>query len=139
MDNINQMFLSELSKAYSLERVRAIFDGFSAYRVKIKEDCVYLLLNDDFSISHDIDTTLETISSHEKSEKHGASYLILMAKENPKKKQCTNFNGRSFAHFIFCDKTTKNLVFDKDFYYSGSKAVKKLIDIYQDCFPLYRN
>ena len=47
---------------------------------------------------------------------------------------CTQFNGKSFVHFIFVDNSTDKLVIDKDFYYSGAKRIKMLMDIYSDCF-----
>lgn len=90
-----------------------------------------LIIFDDFSTSYVVEDVLKIIEKNEKEKslKHGNCYMCLMSVSNAQKEKCTYFNGKSFCHFVFFDIQKKNLLCDKDFYYSGSKMVKDIIDI----------
>ena len=135
MSALNQLYLSELSKQYEIESIEMFESDFSSYRVSLnKRGTIYLILCNNYGYSFDINTVLDKISLFDGAFKMGNSYLCVMSIENPAKDMCFYCNGKSFAHFIFLDRQTKRLVYDKNFYYSDSKRIKQLIDIYQDCF-----
>ena len=135
MSMLNQLYLSKLLKQYEIERIEMFENDFSAYCVSLnKRVRIYLILCDHYSVFCDINTILDRISLLERNLKTGNSYLCVMPLDNPTKELCTHCNGKSFVHFMFFDTRTNDLVYDKGIYYLGSKQVKRLIDIYQDCF-----
>jgi hypothetical protein len=135
MSVLNQLYLSELSKQYKIESVEMFEFGFSSYCISPnKRERVYLLLCDNLSSSFDVYFVLDKLSLIESASKAGNSYLCIMPADNPIIDLCTHCNGKSFVHFIFLDKHTRCLVYDKKIYYWGCKQVKRLIDIFQNCF-----
>lgn len=135
MSALNQLFLSELSKQYKLESLEMFENGFSSYCLSMnKKEQVYLILCNNYSLSFDVNKILDKISLIESAKEMGSSYLCIMPMENPTIDLCTHCNGKSFVHFIFLDIHTKDLIYDKKIYYFGSRHVKRLIDIFQNCF-----
>lgn len=135
MSVLNQLYLSELSKQYKIESVEMFEFGFSSYCISPnKREHIYLLLCDNWSSSFDVYFVLDKLSLIESSSKEGNCYLCIMPADNPIIDLCTHCNGKSFVHFIFPDKHAKSLIYDKNFYYCGGKQVKRLMDIFQNCF-----
>ena len=136
---LNQNFLHQIAKTYNIENVEICKNGFSAYRLSTnKRNAVYLVLCDDFTVLSDMDFLLDQILIWDQSLKNGNSYLCVMPLIHAEADLCTYCNGKSFVHFVLYDSETSRLVYDKKFYYSGSKQVKQLIDAYQMCFDLWR-
>lgn len=136
MFNLNERYLSKISKEYELKNIEILDSDFISYsliRQKSKE-YIYLFLCKDYFVSTDVDIVLDKISFFDQSLKEGNSYLCVMPNINSTVDTCTYFNGKSFMHFMFYDSNKNGLVYDKNFYYHGGKKVKKLIDIYQLCF-----
>ena len=135
MSVLNQLYLSELSKQYKIESVEMFETGFSSYCISLnKRERVYLFVCNNWSSSFDVDFVLDKLSLIESTFEKGNSYLCIMPVENPSIDLCTHCNGKSFVHFIFLDKYTRCLTYDKKIYYWGCKQVKRLIDIFQNCF-----
>lgn len=135
MSNLNQLYLSEISKQYKLESLEMFESGFSSYCLSLnKKERVYLILCNDYSFPFDVNFVLEKLSFIESAIEKGNSYLCIMPMEKPAIDLCTHCNGKSFVHFIFLDNYTRDLIYDKRIYYWGCKQVKRLIDIFQNCF-----
>jgi len=135
MFDLNQLYLSEISKQYKFESLEMFESGFSSYCLSLnKKDQVYLILCNDYSSPFDVNFVLENLSLTESTIEKGNSYLCIMPMENPTIDLCTHCNGKSFVHFILLDNHTRDLIYDKKIYYSGSRQVKQLIDIFQKCF-----
>ncbi len=135
MSALNQLYLSKLSKQYKLESLKMFESGFSSYCLSLnKRNVAYLILCTNSNASFNIGGVLDRIALFDNARKMGSSYLCVMPMENPSIEQCTHCNGKSFVHFIFFDVNTNSLMYDKKIYYLGSKQIKKLIDIYQNCF-----
>ncbi len=141
MLEINQKFLLEIGNEYKLKDLGPFELNFELYQVSpLKKKLFsfsgtdYLLINNDYYKPLDINSILDKIEVLEKGSKYGHSYLCIMPAENPTKESCTFLNNMTFVHFVLFDNKTKNLVYDKDFYYSGSKKMKQMIDTYQRCF-----
>lgn len=140
MSILNQYYLLELSKKYEIESIAMFENGFSSFCLSLNnKERIYLVLCNDYKSSFDINLVLDKISIMASTVNLGNSYLFIMPIENPTRDLCTYCNGKSFVHFIFLDRTTHDLVYDKHIYYSGCKQIKQLIDIYQNCFNMYRN
>ena len=135
MSILNKKYLLRLSEEYKIESGNMFGNAFSAYcLIQNKKSRIYLILCNDYTTSFDIGYILNRVSSLDKAYKNGSSYLCVMPLDNPTTELCTYCNGKSFVHFIFFDKHTNSLVYDKKIYYSGSKHIKQLIEIYQECF-----
>lgn len=135
MSVLNQLYLSEISKQYKLESLEMFESGFSSYCVSSnKKERVYLILCNDYRVLFDVTFVLNKLSLIESAVEKGSSYLCVMPMEKPTIDSCTYCNGKSFVHFIFLDNYTRGLIYDKRIYYSGCKQVKRLIDIFQNCF-----
>ena len=135
MSVLNQLYLSEISKQYKLESLEMFESGFSSYCVSLnKKERVYLILCNDYRFLFDVNFVLDKLSLIESTVEKGNSYLCIMPMEKPTIDSCTHCNGKSFVHFIFLDNYTRGLIYDKRIYYRGCKQVKRLIDIFQNCF-----
>lgn len=144
LNGVNERFILEISKTYNVAEVNN--KDILMYKLTLRkqkkfglrqllkiEERDYLILCDG---NHRVDDLLNSITAYEEHEKAdtGGSYLCLMPVDKADADMCTQFNGKSFVHFIFVDNSTNKLVIDKDFYYSGAKRIKMLMDIYSDCF-----
>lgn len=137
---LNRKFLSKISEEYDMESVEMPDSGFLVYRLihrKRKRVVFYLFLCKDFTISSDISAILDKISLWDYSFKNGNSYLCITPGNHAQIDMCTQFNGKSFLHFIIYDQKRNALIYDKDFYYHGSKYLKQLMDTYQNCFHMF--
>ncbi len=139
MSNLNQLYLFELSKKYKIENIAIFEKDFSSYCVSLHKNNVCLILCNDYNASQSVDIVLKKISLLENSCKKGNSYLCVMSTESPTKDLCTHCNGQSFVHFIFLDKHTNDLVYDKKIYYFGVKQIKQMIDVFLSCFDIFKN
>lgn len=132
---LNSKYLLELSKKYRIESINMFKEDFSSYCVSLyKIARIYLILCNNYNASLDISVVLDRITVFEENCKKGYSYLCVMPMEKPDIELCTHCNGKSFVHFIFLDSSTNSLVYDKRIYYLGSKKIKQLMDIFQNCF-----
>ena len=135
MSDLNQLYLSEISKQYKIESLEMFESGFSSYCLSLnKKEQVYLILCNDYSFSFEVNFVLDKLSLIESTIEKGNSYLCIMPMEKPTIDLCTHCNGKSFVHFIFLDNYTRGLIYDKRISYWGCKQVKRLIDIFQNCF-----
>ena len=140
MFDLNQLYLSEISKQYKIESLEMFESGFSSYCLSLnKKERVYLILCNNYSFSFEVNFVLDKLSLIESTIEKGNSYLCIMPMEKPTIDLCTHFNGKSFVHFIFLDKHTNDLVYDKKIYYFGVKQIKQMIDAFLTCFDTFKN
>ena len=144
LNDANKRFMLEISKTYNVAEVNN--KDILMYKLTLRKEKKFGLRqllkieeSDDLILcdgNHRVDDLLTSIPAYEEHEKAdtGGSYLCLMPVDKADADMCTQFNGKSFVHFIFVDNSTNKLVIDKDFYYSGAKRIKMLMDIYSDCF-----
>ena len=132
----NEGYLMRLAESYDVIEEQGLFDGFKRYGLlrKNKKLSIYLLLCSDFSATYDVDKILEKIDLAEQSSKRINSYLCIVPFKNASKNMCMFFNGKTFVHFVFYNDYDNSLIYDKKFYYSGGKDIKKMIDVYSECF-----
>lgn len=134
---LNQAFLSEVRKEYTVNGMESPINGFSLYGLssnKKEAGHTFLVLCEDHDCGHRVEEILNGIDLLEKGQKNGNSYLCIMSAEKPTVDLCTYFNGKSFVHLILLDNCFNKLVYDKKFYYYDSKSIKRLMDTYQKCF-----
>ena len=130
----NQIYLSMILKLYKAESVEIFSSNFLSYRLvhKTRNDIILVLSNNNNSSC--FDCFFDELSLFEDEEKNGNSYICLMPTKEASVEECTKFNGKSFVHFVFLDFQKKKIVLDKDFYYFGSKHIKKLMNICEEAF-----
>lgn len=134
MSVLNEEYLLEISKKYEIRRIAMFEKDFSSYCLLLHKKSIYLIVSNDYSKIFNVNMVLEKVSIFDNNCKSGSSYICVMATENPTIENCTHCNGKSFVHFIFYDNHTNGLVYDKDIFYFGSKQIRQLVEIYQNCF-----
>lgn len=130
---LEKEFLGELSGQYGLKSIELGFDNFKTFEVHCKRTINYMLIYEKDLIYEPL-KVMEHLAIFDAQISQGVSYLCIMPIEEPMLSMCTHFNGKSFIHFLFIDKTRGCLMYDKDFYYSGAKCIKKIMDICEKHF-----
>lgn len=132
MNIINSELLDILSKKYALSTPVQCDEFFTQYLVTNKRKKAYLFLVNDYNIKITLNYTFDMISSIDKNEKGGFSYIIMMSAEKIMPEMSFYFNGKSFIHYVFFNEK-REVVFFKDFFYSDSKFVKEVIRQIVEC------
>ncbi len=135
MDTLHQLFLKTVSDEYIIQEDHSIREGVCTYRLHHKKQhlCDLLLCNN-FQKSYDIQDILATIDQQEACSDHHNSYICIMPLCDATKENAVLFNGRSFVHFVFVDCNHNRVVYDETISYWGSKHIKRVMKIYQECF-----
>lgn len=132
---INNQILTEIPDEYARNTDVFFAEEFSCYELIKKrffvDEKVYLILPKDYSICGSVDSVLEAITDWEKKSalKNGNTYIVVLPVKRADRDMCMFSNGQSFTHFVLYDKGGQALLYDKDFFYSGSKGIKRIIDI----------
>lgn len=138
---VNKLYLQRVSELYDITSISFIED-FCCYRITEKKrffkESFYLFLCNDFSKDYSQEEVLEQITNREQNDaiRRGNSYICTISQNERMQQDSILFNGKSFCHFIYVDIKNKKVSYEKDFYYSGSNKVKKLLDLYHICYEM---
>ena len=132
---LNNAYLEEINKLYKTEFVSVFFSNFKLYNIINKKNDIYLLLPLD-QLEEEVNTTmlLKELNKFENSSKKSKCFVCVIPKVDLNISPTLFFNGKSFIHFILFDNNMREIVFNNDFFYSNSKEIKNLQNLYNKLF-----
>lgn len=130
-----QIYLSQILKLYRAELIKIFDANFLSYQLthKRRKDIFLVLPTNDINLNC-LNSFLGELSLFDEKQKYGNCYICVVPKKESLVEECTNFNGKSFVHFVFLDFQKNKIVYDKNFYYFGSRHIKNLIEICEEVF-----
>lgn len=132
----NDKLLIELKKKYTINQIDVNDNNYSLYSFEKEKDNNYIILRNENNNDEELNNVIKFIDELPKNKFSNSSFvLIVFVKNNFKDDDYMLFNGTSFLHTISYNLITKEYVYNKKFYYLGSKKIKELFkDIEQIVF-----
>lgn len=123
----NDKLIFLLKDKYQFNEMVIDNDIYTLFSFGKGRDNNYIILKNDICTDEELSEVQKFIDSLPEKKFSNASFVfIAFVNQNFKKEDYIMFNGVSFLHTISYNLNTAQFVYDKDFYYLGSKKVKQL-------------
>lgn len=132
----NDKILIELKKKYIINQIDINDNNYCLYSFGKEKNNNYIILKNENNTDKELNNVIKFIDELPKNKFSNSSFIfITFVKNNFNDDNYMLFNGTSFLHTISYNLITKEYVYDKKFYYLGSKKIKELFkDIEQIVF-----
>lgn len=122
----NDKLLMLLKEKYNLNEVILQNDIYKLFIWGKEKEKNYIILKNGICVDEELSKVQSFIDSLAKINK--ATFVFIAFVNNDfKKEDYTGFNGNSFLHTISYNLRTSKSMYDKNFYYWGSKKIKQLL------------
>lgn len=120
--------LSMLKNKYNLNDVIVHNDSYKLFSFGKDKDKNYMIFKNNICDNEELSKVQKFIDSlAEKKIKNATFVFVAFVNNDFKKDDYTQFNGNSFLHIISYNVLTYTSMYDKNFYYWGSKKIKQLL------------
>ncbi len=120
--------LSMLKNKYNLNEVIVHNDSYKLFSFGKDKDKNYMIFKNNICGDEELSKVQKFIDSlAEKKIKNATFVFVAFVNNDFKKEAYTGFNGNSFLHTISYNLQTYTSMYDKNFYYWGSKKIKQLL------------
>ncbi|MBR7132351.1 MAG: hypothetical protein IKD04_02355 [Clostridia bacterium] len=132
----NNKLLFSLKEKYIINQIAINNDMYSLFSFGKEKNNNYIILKNDICAEGELSDVVKFIDGLSEKEISKASFVfIAFVKNDFKKDDYILFNGMSFLHTISYNFTTSQYVYNKNFYYLGSRKIKQLFtDVEQIVF-----
>ena len=131
----NDKLLMLLKEKYNLNEVILQNDIYKLFIWGKEKEKNYIILKNGVCVDEELSKVQNFIDGLEKIKIKNATFVFIAFVNNDfKKEDYTGFNGNSFLHTISYNLMTSTSMYDKNFYYWGSKKIKQLLSDIEQLF-----
>lgn len=123
-----EIFLLSLKKKHILNEMIINNLSYTLFAFEREKDKNYIIFKKGDCDEDEVINVQSFINSlKEKKFKNASFVFVAFVKNDFEKDYYTGFNGNSFLHIISYNLLTSTIMYDKNFYYFGSKKIKQLL------------
>lgn len=125
----NDKLILSLKEKYIINQIIINNEKYSLFSFGREKDNNYIIIKNSVCVKGELCNVTKFIDSlSEKKFYKGSFVFVAFVNNDLKDDEYMLFNGESFLHIISYNITTSQYLYDKKFYYLGSKKIKQLFD-----------